>query len=93
MDEDSKTFVIYMIILKATRIMIHSFQETQIAARQWNKALTKLQSKYVDFAAVFYFDLAIKLLKNTSTKKYAIELVEGKQPTYRPIYALSLVEL
>ncbi len=35
----------------------------------------------------------MELLENTSLKEYAIELVEGKQPPYGPIYALSPVEL
>ncbi len=35
----------------------------------------------------------MKLSENTNINKYAIELIEGKQPPYGPIYALSLVEL
>ncbi len=35
----------------------------------------------------------MELPENTSLNEHAIELVEGKQPPYRPIYALSLVEL
>lgn len=35
----------------------------------------------------------MKLSKNTSINKYAINLKDGKQPSYGPIYALSLVKL
>ena len=42
---------------------------------------------------VFLFDLAMKLPKNTGINKYAIELKNGKQPTYRSFYSLRPVEL
>ncbi len=35
----------------------------------------------------------MELLENTGLNEYTIELVEGKQPPYGPIYAFSLVEL
>ncbi len=35
----------------------------------------------------------MELPKKTGMNKHAIELIEGKQPPYEPIYALSLVEL
>ncbi len=35
----------------------------------------------------------MELPENTDINKYAIELIEGKQPPYGPIYALSPVEL
>ena len=38
-------------------------------------------------------DLAIELLKNISMNKHAIELIDGKQLPYEPIYAFCLVEL
>lgn len=38
-------------------------------------------------------DLAIELSKNTVINKHAIELIEGKQPSYGSIYTLSLMEL
>ncbi len=49
--------------------------------------------EYADYADVFSFDLAIELREKTSINEYAIELVEGKQPPYGPIYSLSRVEL
>ncbi len=35
----------------------------------------------------------MELPENTSMNKHIIELIEGKQPPYGPIYTLSLVEL
>ncbi len=35
----------------------------------------------------------MELLENTGMNEHAIELIEGKQPPYGPIYTLSLVEL
>ncbi len=35
----------------------------------------------------------MELLENTGLNEHAIELVEGKQPPYGPIYALSPVKL
>ncbi len=90
LDENSETFVIHVSALEATTI--HPFQAGQIAALQWDKAPTKIPAEYSDYADVFLSDLAIELPKNTGLNEHAIELVEGKQPRYGPIYALSLVE-
>ncbi len=35
----------------------------------------------------------MKLSENININKYAIELIEEKQPFYRPIYTLNLVKL
>lgn len=49
--------------------------------------------KYSDYAEIFLTNLVIKLPENISINKYAIKLINKKQPLYRPIYILSLVEL
>lgn len=38
-------------------------------------------------------DLVMELPKNTGINKYAIELIEGKQLPYKPIYILNPVKL
>ena len=58
-----------------------------------DKALVKVLPKYLDYADVFLFDLAIELPKNTGMNEHAIKQVEGKQPPYGPIYSLGPVEL
>ncbi len=90
-DNNLETFVVHVSTLKATTI--YSSRAAQIAALQWAKAPTEILAKYSDYADVFSSDLAIELPKNTGLNEHAIELVEGKQRPYGPIYALSPVEL
>ncbi len=91
LDKNCETFVIYVLALEA--MTIHLFQAAQIAALQWDKTFTKISAEYSDYADVFLSNLAIELLENTGMNKYAIKLIERKQLPYRPIYALSPVEL
>ncbi len=91
LDKKSETFVIHISALEATTI--HPSQAAQIAALQWDKAPTEIPAEYSDYADVFLSDLAMELPENTRMNEHAIELVEEKQPPYRPIYALSPVEL
>lgn len=86
-----ETFVMYITALEA--ISIHSSPATQFVAWQQDKALTKMPSKYSDYADIFSFNLAIKLSKNTNINEYIINLIEDKQLPYKPIYTQSLVEL
>ena len=95
LDEESETFVVHVATLKAplAGMAIHPSRAAQISALIQNEASTKVPPKYVDYADVFSFDLAIKLPENTGINKHAIELQDGKQPLYRPIYSLGPVEL
>ena len=47
----------------------------------------------MDYANVFSPDLVTELPENIGIIKYAVKLVERKQPPYSPIYSLSLVKL
>lgn len=49
--------------------------------------------EYAAYADKFLFDLIIELPEITDINEHAIKLEKGKQPHYRPIYSLSLVEL
>lgn len=49
--------------------------------------------EYSDYIHIFFFDLAIELIKNININKYAIWLIKRKQALYRSIYTLSLIEL
>ena len=73
--------------------MVHPSRAAQIAALEWDKALTEISSKYADYAYVFSVDLAMELPKNIGINEFAIKLIEGKQLPYGPIYSLELVEL
>ena len=72
---------------------MHPSQAAQIATLKLDKTPTKVSSKYANYADVFFFDLAIKLPKNTSINEYAIKLQDGKQLLYGSIYSLGPVEL
>ena len=64
-----------------------------LATLKCDKALIEIRAKYTDYADVFSLDLAMELLENTGMNKHAIELIDGKQLPYEPIYALCPVEL
>ena len=65
--------------------------ETQLALLLAKKVT--VPTKYLDFADVFLEKLANVLPKRTGVNEHAIELEEGKQLPYRPIYILEPVEL
>lgn len=49
--------------------------------------------KYVDFADVFFLNLAIMLFENTGINEYIIKLTKGYTLCYSLIYNLGLVKL
>ncbi len=65
----------------------------QIADLKVDEALTKVLSKYIDFADVFSSKLAVELLKYIRINNHTIELVDDWQLPFDPIYSLGLVEL
>lgn len=79
--------------IEVANMAIYPSEVIQLATLQWDKAFTKILTKYTDYADVFLFDLVVDLSENISINKYAILLIEGKQLPYGPIYALKLVEL
>ena len=94
-NEKSETFVVHIAALEAllVGIAIHLSQAAQIASLKQDETPTKVPPKYTDYADVFSFDLTMELLENTGINKHAIELQDSKQPFYKPIYSLELVEL
>lgn len=54
----------------------------------WDKAPTKITTKYSYYADVFSTDLAIELPENISMNKHIIKFIERQQLLYKPIYAL-----
>lgn len=50
-------------------------------------------AKYASYTDIFFFNLAIMLLKNIVIIIYVIKLIEGKQLFYKPIYTFNLVKL
>ena len=66
---------------------------SQISDLIIEKALIKVTNKYIDFVDIFSPDLASELAEHIGINDLAIELVDGQQPPYGPIYSLGPVEL
>ena len=50
-------------------------------------------AEYSDYSDIFLAENAAELLEKTGMNEHAIKLEEGKQPSFRLIYNLGLVEL
>ena len=74
-----------------SKMTIHPAREAQIAL-PLAKEVT-VAAKYSDFADIFSKESAEVLSERTGINKHAIELEDGKQPLYRPIYSLGSLEL
>ena len=85
LDKNSETFVVHVAVLKTLKLALHPSRTPLLAALQQDKAFTKISSEYVDYADVFSPDLAIELPENIGINKYAIELIEAKQLSYKLI--------
>ena len=92
-DENAEIFVIHVAALLASTMPVHPSCRAQIGLLLADKAPTKVPNKYLDYADIFLFPLAIELPENTGMNEHAIKLVEGKQPLYCLIYSLRPVEL
>ena len=88
LDENSKTFVVYVASLD---LRIHLDKEAQIASLLTKEV--KILDKYSDFANVFSEEQALVLPERTDINEYATKLEDGKQLPYGPIYSLEPVEL
>ena len=67
LDKASKTFVMHVTALETllAMIAIYSSWKAQISALIQDKAPTKVPPKYIHYAEIFSFDLAMELPKNT----------------------------
>ena len=108
LDADSKTFVEHVAIREQEKMLMHSEKQAQIEAEThinakgqsgaqvgsliFNKAPTKVPAEYSNYSNVFSAKIAAELPENTRINEHPIELEEGKQPSFRPIYSLSPVE-
>ena len=77
--------------LRLTSLNVYPPRRPQISDLIAKEAPTKVSTEYSDFTNVFFPDLASKLPEYTGINDYAIELVKGQQPPYRPIYSLEPV--
>ena len=67
--------------------------KAQIGALLFNKALIEVLAEYSNYSNVFSVEYVAELLKNTRINEYTIELEEGKQLSFGPIYSLGPIEL
>lgn len=93
MDKYFETFVVHVTALKVLEAVIHLVQVFLLAGLQQDKFFSKIPLDYTNYADVFSSDLPMKLSENIGINEHAIELIENKQPSYRPIYSLDPMEL
>ena len=90
LDENVEAFVVHVSSL-GLRMPIHLARKAQLSLLL-AKEVT-VPTEYLDFADVFLEKSANILAERIGANKYAIELENGKQPPYGPIYSLGPVEL
>ena len=90
LDENVEAFVVHVSSL-GSRMTIHPAREAQLASLLTEEVTVPVE--YSDFADVFSEKSANVLPEQTRANEHAIELEEGKQPPYGPIYSLGPVEL
>ena len=96
LNPEHEPYVVHVASLSSTPLAflnVYPSREPQISGLIAEEAFTKVSAEYSDFADVFSPDLASELPEHTGINNHAIELVEGQQPPYGPIYSLGPVEL
>ena len=90
LDPEYEIFVIHVASLNLV-LGIYTDRKTQIASLLTKEV--KILDKYLDFTDFFLEEKALVLPEHTELNKHAIDLENGKQPPYGPIYSLNLMEL
>ena len=72
---------------------VPSKKQAQVGALLFDKASTEIPMEYFDYSDVFLLKNAAELVENTGMNKHIVELEKNKQPSFRSIYSLRLVEL
>ena len=103
LDPESETFVVHVASLRSNlppsssasqlKLDVHPSRRPQISGLIVEKTPMKVPAKYSNYTDVFSPSLTSKLPEHTGINVHAIELVEGQQPPYRPIYSLGPIEL
>ena len=101
LNPESETFVVYVASLSSNtlpsfsplELNVHPSRRPQVSDLIAKEALTKIPAEYLDFADVLSPDLTSELPEQIRINDYVIELVDGQQPPYDPIYSLRPVEL
>ncbi len=94
LDLDHEAFVVHIAALSVNLgDKVHPSRKAQIAHLKTDEALTKVPSKYANFADIFSPKLVVELPEHTRINNHAIELVDDQQLLYGLIYSLEPVEL
>ena len=80
-----------MAVSKPSSMPIHASRQAQVASLVSEEA--NIPVEYSDFSDVFSPDSAAELPEHTGFNDHPIDLVDGKQPPYGPIYSLGPMEL
>ena len=89
LDENVEAFIVYVSSL-GSKISIYLARKAQLALLQTKKVT--VPTEYLDFTDIFSEKSANVFFEQTGANEYAIELEEGKQPPYGPIYSLRTLE-
>ena len=90
LDEKSETFVAHVASFNLAP-GIYPDRAAQIASLLTKEV--KIPDEYLDFTDVFSEEKALVLPERTKLNEHVINLENGKQPPYKPIYSLDPVEL
>ena len=90
LNENIEAFVVYVSSLRS-KMTIHLAREAQLTLLLAEEITVPV--KYSNFADIFSEKSANVLPERSGANEHAIELEEGKQPPYGPIYSLGPVEL
>ena len=82
-----------MVMNPDRKAQIEAQSGAQVGALLFDEAPTEVPAEYSDYSDVFSAENAAELPENTGMNEHAIELEEGKQPPFGPIYSLGPVEL
>ena len=102
LDQKYETYIVHVTSLSSALLIaffgstlfnVYPLQRPQISGLIAEEASIKIPNKYADIADVFSPDLVFALPKHTGINDYTIKLIDGKQPSYRPIYSQKLIEL
>ena len=88
----NKAFVVYLTSISKNSD-VYLFCRAQIAFLKADKAPVFISSKYANFAKVFSKNLVAKLSELIGINDHIIDLIEGHQALYKPIYSLGPVGL
>ena len=84
--------MVYIITL-SSKMAIYPSRLAQIVSLKVEETLITVAAEYLDYTDIYSEKLAVVLAEHTKINSNTIELEEGKQPPYGPIYSPGPVEL